>query len=72
MVETGQFDKILPFCKKSGYNPNYINILRSLVLVKPDYAHEFAKIVCNRDGGKEPLIPINSALEVFLENKNLV
>lgn len=42
LAELGQFDKILPYCQKVGYNPDYTNLIQNLVRVNPDKASEFA------------------------------
>ncbi|ODV81895.1 clathrin heavy chain [Suhomyces tanzawaensis NRRL Y-17324] len=42
LAELGQFDKILPYCQKVGYNPDYTNLIQNLIRVSPDKASEFA------------------------------
>ncbi|CUM64678.1 uncharacterized protein PRCAT00002287001 [Priceomyces carsonii] len=42
LAELGQFDKILPYCQKVGYSPDYTNLIQNLVRVNPDKASEFA------------------------------
>lgn len=42
LAELGQFDKILPYCQKVGYEPDYTNLIQNLVRVNPDKASEFA------------------------------
>lgn len=42
LAELGQFDKILPYCQKVGYQPDYTNLIQNLVRVNPDKASEFA------------------------------
>lgn len=42
LAELGQFDKILPYCQKVGYLPDYTNLIQNLVRVNPDKASEFA------------------------------
>lgn len=42
LAELGQFDKIMPYCQKVGYEPNYANLIQNLVRVNPDKASEFA------------------------------
>ncbi|KAM9913562.1 hypothetical protein OXX69_001487 [Metschnikowia pulcherrima] len=42
LAELGQFDKIVPFCQKVGYQPDYVNLIQNLVRVNPDKASEFA------------------------------
>ena len=42
LAELGQFDKIVPYCEKVGYNPDFTNLIQNLVRVNPDKASEFA------------------------------
>lgn len=42
LAELGQFDKILPYCQKVNYEPDYTNLIQNLVRVNPDKASEFA------------------------------
>ncbi|EGV63105.1 Clathrin heavy chain [Yamadazyma tenuis] len=42
LAELGQFDKIMPYCQKVGYSPDYTNLIQNLVRVNPDKASEFA------------------------------
>lgn len=42
LAELGQFEKILPYCQKVGYLPDYTNLIQNLVRVNPDKASEFA------------------------------
>lgn len=49
LAELGQFDKILPYCQKVGYNPDYTNLIQNLVRVSPDRASEFATSLLGGD-----------------------
>ncbi|KAG7660847.1 CHC1 [[Candida] subhashii] len=42
LAELGQFDKILPYCQKVGFTPDFTNLIQNLVRVNPDKASEFA------------------------------
>lgn len=42
LAELGQFDKIIPYCEKVGYQPDFTNLIQNLVRVSPDKASEFA------------------------------
>jgi clathrin heavy chain len=35
LIETGQHDKIIPYCQKVGYTPDFTKILRNMVPVNP-------------------------------------
>lgn len=45
LAELGHFDKILPYCQKVGYQPDYTNLIQNLVRVNPDKASEFATLL---------------------------
>ncbi|CAI5760574.1 unnamed protein product [Candida verbasci] len=47
LAELGQFDKILPYCQKVNYNPDFTNLIQNLVRVNPDKASEFATSLFN-------------------------
>lgn len=52
LAELGQFDKILPYCQKVGYQPDYTNLIQNLVRVNPDKASEFAtSLLANGESG---------------------
>lgn len=42
LAEIGHFDKILPYCQKVGFSPDYTHLIQNLVRVNPDKASEFA------------------------------
>ncbi|CAN3354574.1 clathrin heavy chain [Diutina catenulata] len=52
LAELGQFDKILPYCEKVGYNPDYTNLVQNLIRVSPDKASEFAVSLLSSDSTK--------------------
>lgn len=68
LLATNQFDKIMPYCQKVGYSPDFIKILRNIVPVNPEAAVGLAKMITNRDGGNIPKASIDSVVQVFLEN----
>ncbi|KAI5956853.1 CHC1 [Candida jiufengensis] len=49
LAELGQFDKILPYCEKVDYHPDYTNLIQNLVRVNPDKASEFATSLLSSD-----------------------
>lgn len=63
-AETGQFDKILPYAQKVGYNPDYTGLLQHIVRINPEKGAEFATQLAGHDGG--PLIDIDRVVDVFL------
>ena len=42
LAELQQFDKILPYCQKVNYQPNFLVLISSLIRTSPDSASEFA------------------------------
>jgi len=68
LIETGQYDKIMPFLQQSGHQPDFLKILRNLVPVNSEAAVGLAKMITNRDGGNIPKVSIDSVVQVFLEN----
>ena len=51
LAELGQFDKILPFCDKVGYQPDFTHLIQNLVRVNPDKASEFATLILGSELG---------------------
>lgn len=50
LAELGQFDKILPYCQKVEYQPDFTDLIQNLVRVNPDKASEFAtSLLANGD-----------------------
>jgi clathrin heavy chain len=68
LVAAGQFDKIPAYLQKTGYNPDYIKLLRSVVPINPEAAVGLAKMITSREGGNVPKASIDSVVQVFLEN----
>ena len=62
LVETEQFDKILPYCQQTGYKPDWIKIMRSMVPVNPQAAGNLAKMITARDPQGNPKTPIEGVL----------
>lgn len=67
LVETEQFDKILPYCQQTGYKPDWIKIMRSMVPLNPQAAGNLAKMITARDANGVPKTPIEGVLSIFLE-----
>lgn len=49
LAEIGQLDKILPYCQKVDYNPDFTNLIQNLIRVNPDKASEFAVSLLGSD-----------------------
>ena len=68
LIETGQHDKIMQYCQKINYTPDFIKILRNLVPINAEAAVGLAKMITNREGGNVPKAQVDSVVQVFLEN----
>lgn len=68
-AETGQFDKILPYAQKVGYNPDYAALLHNIVRINPEKGTEFATQLANQEGGA--LVDIDRVVDVFL-SQNMI
>ena len=68
LIETGQHDKIMQYCQKINYTPDFIKILRNLVPITAEAAVGLAKMITNREGGNVPKAQVDSVVQVFLEN----
>lgn len=63
-AETGDFEKIVLYCKKVGYTPDYTAILRLVTRGAPDKAAAFASSLVKEE---PPLVDIGRAADVFME-----
>ena len=63
-AETGQFDKIVPYAKQTGYTPDYPALLQHIVRLNPEKGAEFANQLANEEGGS--LVDIDRVVDVFL------
>lgn len=63
-AETSQFDKIVLYAKKVGYQPDYIFHLRQVLRVNPDQGKKFADMLVAEE---EPLADLTQIVDCFLE-----
>ena len=68
-AETGQFEKILPYAKESGYSPDFAQLLQHIVRVNPEKGAEFATALANDEAG--PLVDIERVVDVF-QSQNMI
>jgi len=64
-AESGQYDKIVPYSQKVGYQPDWSGLLNRLLQVNPDAAANFAASLVNAEGG--PLININTVVDQLMQ-----
>eukprot|EP00746_Dinoflagellata_sp_MGD_P128868 gnl/MRDRNA2_/MRDRNA2_63153_c0_seq1.p1 gnl/MRDRNA2_/MRDRNA2_63153_c0~~gnl/MRDRNA2_/MRDRNA2_63153_c0_seq1.p1 ORF type:complete len:1693 (+),score=391.73 gnl/MRDRNA2_/MRDRNA2_63153_c0_seq1:1-5079(+) len=71
-MELGQYDQIVAYVKKVGYQADYSFLLRNMVMVAPEGAVNFAKSLLESEaGGGAPLIDLNQVVEVFMQGNKL-
>ncbi|TLD30353.1 hypothetical protein PspLS_01914 [Pyricularia sp. CBS 133598] len=63
LAETGQFDKILPYCAQTSYQPDWIQLLNHIVRINPEKGAELATTLANHEGGS--LVDIARVVDVF-------
>ncbi|KAJ3123689.1 hypothetical protein HK100_011525 [Physocladia obscura] len=61
--ETGQYNKIILYCKKVGYSPDYIQLLQFILRIDPSKGSEFATLLVNDESG--PLVSLEQIVDVF-------
>mmetsp|Transcript_77481 Transcript_77481/g.134401 ORF Transcript_77481/g.134401 Transcript_77481/m.134401 type:complete len:1720 (-) Transcript_77481:143-5302(-) len=69
-VEQGQYDQIVAYVKKVGYQADYSQLLQNMVAVNPEAAANFAKKLLEGQDGA-PLIDINQVVKVFMDQNRL-
>ncbi|KAI8818504.1 uncharacterized protein EV422DRAFT_537294 [Fimicolochytrium jonesii] len=62
-AETQQYDKIVLYAKKVGYQPDYAYLLQYIMRIDPDKGGQFASLLVNDENG--PLVPLESIVDVF-------
>ncbi|KAI0999286.1 putative clathrin heavy chain [Podosphaera aphanis] len=62
-AETGQFEKILPYSARVGYQPDYVTLLQNIVRINPEKGAEFATQLANHENGS--LVDIERVVDVF-------
>lgn len=69
-AELGEYQKILPYCEKYNFRPDFTIILQNIVRVNPDTAVDFAKNLISNPATKDS-INLDQMVDVFL-SRNLV
>ncbi|KUL86163.1 hypothetical protein ZTR_07697 [Talaromyces verruculosus] len=68
-AETGQFEKILPYAKQTGYQPDFTQLLQHIVRLNPEKGAEFAAQLANEETGA--LVDLDRVVDVFL-SQNMI
>ncbi|XP_065664296.1 clathrin heavy chain 1 [Hydra vulgaris] len=63
-AETGQFQKIVLYAKKVGFEPDYVTLLRNVMRVNPEAGSQFASMLIQDN---EPLADLNQIVDAFME-----
>lgn len=63
-AELGQYDKILLYSKKVGYQPDYVGLLQHIMRASPEKGAEFATQLANDESG--PLVDVERVSSRFL------
>ena len=69
LAATGQIEKILPYCKQTGYQPDYTQLIRYIVMNNPEKGAEFAIQLANDESGPPP--DVERIVDVF-QSQNLI
>lgn len=64
-AESAQYDKIVPYSQKVGYQPDWALLLNKLLQVNPDAASNFAASLVSAEGG--PLVNVNTVVDSFMQ-----
>ncbi|KAJ1673973.1 Clathrin heavy chain, partial [Spiromyces aspiralis] len=67
-AQAGHFDKIIQYCQKVNYQPDWVLLLQQVTRADPDKAKDFATSLVNQS---PPLIDIEKAVNVLM-GQNLV
>lgn len=64
-LNVGEYDNIIKYAAKVGYQPDYVFMLQNIVRRNPKAAEEFAKRLVTHEAG--PLVDANQVAEVFMQ-----
>jgi clathrin heavy chain len=62
-AETGQYNKIILYAKKVGYQPDYAYLLQFIMRLDPEKGTEFATLLVQDENG--PLVQLEQIVDVF-------
>ena len=70
LAQTNQTDKIMAYCQTNNFRPDWVTLLRNVIVSNSDAAVGIAKTVCNRQTNTY-LIDINTIIEIFATRKKI-
>ena len=62
-AETGQYNKIILYANKVGYEPDYVFLLQHIMRIDPEKGSEFASLLMHNETGS--LIQLEKVIDVF-------
>lgn len=68
-AETGQYDKIVTYCQRVNYSPDWSILLHNILAANPAGAQAFAATLLNAPGG--PMIDVDLVIDAFL-SRNMI
>ena len=71
LLATGETAKVVPYCAKAGFKPNFVFILQNLVHSNPKGGAEFAAQLVKPEGGGAPLVEVPVIIDVFMQFQRL-
>jgi clathrin heavy chain len=71
LLATGETAKIVPYCAKAGFRPNFVFILQNLAHANPKAAQEFAVQLVKPEGGGPALLEVPAVIDVFMQFQRL-
>lgn len=63
-AESGEYNKIILYAKKVGYQPDYVYLLQVIMRMDPEKGAQFATLLINNAEG--PLVPLENIVDVFM------
>ena len=70
LVSTGQYNKIFDYCRDNNFRPDYVTLLRNIIVQDPAAAGGLASLVCNRQTGAN-MIDVNAIIEIFQSRRRI-
>ena len=70
LAELQMFEKILPYCEKSSYSPNFVVLISSIMRSSPDRASEFA-ISLLQNSEIAPKLDIEKIADLFFSQNHI-
>eukprot|EP00013_Stygamoeba_regulata_P001571 CAMPEP_0177634934 /NCGR_PEP_ID=MMETSP0447-20121125/3632_1 /TAXON_ID=0 /ORGANISM="Stygamoeba regulata, Strain BSH-02190019" /LENGTH=1733 /DNA_ID=CAMNT_0019136687 /DNA_START=44 /DNA_END=5243 /DNA_ORIENTATION=+ len=66
LAELGEFEKIMQYCEKSGYQPDWNHLLQNLLMINPQGVLSLTKLLVAAPGGR--LVDLPRVVELLIQN----